>query len=452
VTFLREVFPSVLLPLSSNGRQLSDFQLGYALWGLLLFSLWYLRRSRKSETWILLGASMLLAVLLTPIPGLDLKLWTAVPALVRNITGNWVMNRLYLVLAGTVIFGAAAIMAGGMLDHPRRRRWLAVLLALGCVWSLVEAAKFAKGSRNGRRPPETAVDLLRPENVLLTSYSYLIFPQPPGTFTHGNADPAMEERLLARDTLAPIATNPAAALATGREVFSGYFGPSFQPGMSWLELPTPLTLEPHRRYLLACEFLKPEKAIGVLQFTGRSFFREYALPAYGGLKAFGAGGEHANWLSLWTSAPAAEKVTVRFLQASEAGTPGELAPFAHLRLFVYDPAVLPVQVEDWIPYRARVCSPAPAWLETPRMFQTGYVAAVNGRPAAVRKTPGGLVGIAVPAGDSRVKLVYRPPLGLAALFWVSLAGMGGLAAGAAGVFVKIAIEPLRHRGHGEGIL
>ncbi|MDD2762721.1 MAG: hypothetical protein PHE83_01970 [Opitutaceae bacterium] len=436
VSFLRQVFPAVLLPLSSDGRVLGDFQLGYALWGLLLFSLWHLWRVRQPAAWILLGASVLVALLLTPIPGLDLKLWNAVPALVRNITGNWAMNRLYLVLAGTVIFGAAAVMAGGVLDHPRRQRWLAVLLTLACAWSLVEAAKFAKGSRDGRRPPETAVDMLRPENILLTSYSYLIFPQPPGTFTHGNADPAMEERLLARDTLAPIATNPAAALATGQEVPAGHFDGYPQPDATELRLSAPLTLEPNRRYLLTCEFLKPEKTIGVFQLTGRSFFREYALPAYGGLKAFGAGGEHANWLSLWTSTPTAEKVTVRFLQAPEAGTPPELVPFAHLRMIAYNPAALPVQVESWVPYRARVRSPAPAWLETPRMFQTGYAATVNGKPATLRKTPDGLVGIAVPAGNSQVELKYRPPTGLAALFWISLAGMAGLVAGTVTIFLE----------------
>jgi len=432
VDLLRKVFPAVLLPLSSNGRLLGDFQLGYALWGLLLFSLWHLRRVRQPEAGILLGAAVLLVVLLTPIPGLNLKLWNAVPALVRNITGNWAMNRLYLMLAGTAIFGAAAVMAGGVLDHPQRFRLLAVLLALGCAWSLAEATKFAKGSRDGRRPPETAVDMLRPENVLLTSYSYLIFPQPPGVFTHGNADPAMEQRLLARDTLAPITTNPAIALATGRKVAAGQFQGFPWPDATELDLPGPLALEPGRRYLFTCDFLRPDKAIGVLQLAGRSFFREYALPAYGGPRAFGAGGMQADWLSLWTSAPAAEKVTVRFLPAPEAGGLEQLLPFARWRLLVYDPAALPVQVEGWIPYRARVRSPAPAWLETPRMFQTGYVATVNAKPAALRKTPDGLLGIAVPAGDSQVELEYRPPTGLAALFWVSLASMAGLVAGAAG--------------------
>ena len=49
-------------------------------------------------------------------------------------------------------------------------------------------------------------------------------------------------------------------------------------------------LEPGRHYLLECNFQKPGRAIGVLQLKGRTFFREYLLPEYGGSLAFGAGG------------------------------------------------------------------------------------------------------------------------------------------------------------------
>jgi hypothetical protein len=428
VYFLREAFPAVLLPLSSRGRLLGDFQLGYALWGILLFSLWHLRRIPRLEARLLLGFAVFLAVLLTPFPGLDFALWNAVPGFIRNITGNWVMNRLYLVLASTTIFGVAVMVAGGLLDTPLRRRALAALVALGSVWSMVETIKFTHGSRLDNRPPESAVDMLRPENVLITRFAYLIYPRLPDTFSHGVMDPQMEHRLLARDTFAPIIANSSAALAAGREISTGCLDRAALKGGSWLELTVPLTLEPGRRYLLACEFLKPARTIGVLQLAGRSFFREYALPEYGEPRAFGAGARHATWLSLWTTAPSAEKLTVRFYPAPEAGKLEELALLIHTRLLAYEQAALPVRVESWVPYRARVRSQTAAWLETPRMYQTGYTAVVSRVPASVCRSPQGLVCIAVPAGDCTVELSYRPPRGLVALFWMSMTSMLGLGA------------------------
>ena len=429
VHFLREVSPAVFLPLSPFGRLLGDFQLGYALWGVLIFCLWQLRRTLQLEVRVILGAAVLLALLLTPLPGLDLVLWNVVPAFIRNTTGNWVMNRLYLVLAGTVIFGAATV-ARGLFDESRRSRILAVLVAVGCAWSLVEAAKFAEGSRLLVRPPASATDLLRPENVSVTRFSYLIFPRLPDTFSHGVMDPQMEHRLLARDTFAPITSNSSAALAAGREISTGYFARAVSKENRWLELTVPLTLEPGLRYLLVCEFLKPASTIGVLQLAGRSFFREYALPEYGEPGSFGVGGRHAPWLSLWTTASAADKLIVRFYPAAEAGKLEALEPLIHTRFLTYEQAALPVRVESWVPYRARVRSQTAAWLETPRMYQAGYTAMVNRTPASVGRSPEGLVCIAVPAGDSIVELSYQPPSGLVALFWISMTSMLGLGAAA----------------------
>jgi hypothetical protein len=106
---------------------------------------------------------------------------------------------------------------------------------------------------------------------------------------------------------------------------------------------------------------------------------------------------------------------------------------AKVRLLGYDRDALPVRVDSWIPYRARVRSPEAAWLETPRVFQTGYEARVDGRPAEVRESPDALVAVAVPKGESSVELAYAAPAGLRLLFWLSLAGIiVSAAAGASG--------------------
>ena len=426
VHFLHEVYPAILLPLSPTGRSLGDFQLGYALYGLLLFGLWNLRRSRELEVRVLFGLAVFFVVLLSPLPGLDLALWRIIPGFIRNTTGNWAMNRLYVMLAGTIVFGVAAAAGAGPPTKTLRHHAVVGLVLLGCLWSLIEAAKFARGSRQLMHPSASAVDMLRPENVLVTRFAYFVYPRFPDTFSHGVMDPMMEARLLTCDTLDPITSNAAAALAAGREVAAGSFVHGKRPGINWLELTTPLALVPGRRYLLECDIQKPAEARGVLQLSGRTFFREYLLPASGGPRAFGAGGDHATWLSLWTTAPQAEKVTVLFIPDGVAEKLDELAPFAHLRLLEYNPAALPVQVEGWIPYQAAVRSPGPAWVETPRMYQPYYAASVNGARAEIRKSPDGLLCVRVPSGSSHVVVAYHAPWGLAALFWFSLTSMAGL--------------------------
>jgi uncharacterized membrane protein YfhO len=99
-------------------------------------------------------------------------------------------------------------------------------------------------------------------------------------------------------------------------------------------------------------------------------------------------------------------------------------------------------MDGWIPYRATVRSPADGWLETPRAFQSGYVATVNGQPAEVKESPEALVSVAVPRGDSAVQLEYRPPAGLRPLFWLSfLSAVAVLLVGAAKFILNLLGKP-----------
>jgi len=175
VYFLQQVFPGAFLPLSAIGRSLGDFQFGYALWGMLLFLIWGQRRVRKPEVLVPTAAAALLALLLLPIPFLDTGLWTLVPGFVRDVTGNWPMSRLYFPLAGATVAGAAAAVTCSVLDD-RARRTLSAIVAIGCLWSFSEAAKFAAGSKASAQPAASAVDSLRPENVQISRYSYSMTP------------------------------------------------------------------------------------------------------------------------------------------------------------------------------------------------------------------------------------------------------------------------------------
>lgn len=425
VNFLREVFPAVLLPLSPIAATLSDFQLGYGLWFLVGLSAWQFRREHAPEFRVLLIAAVILLVLLNPIHGLDLALWRTVPAFVRNTTGNWVMNRLYLILASLTVF-AVISWAGRHLTWSRR---LSILLGLACVWSLVEAGRFVSGAHAKQRPAGSEVDILRPENVAITRFAYLVFPKMPDSFNHAPVDPQMENRLLAPNNGSVVTTNLDAALAGGKVVAESTFlwAPD-EPNV--LRLEHGLRFEPGRRYVLEFTFLDPARARGIVRVSGPTFFREYLLPDYGGLRSFGVGGQHVNALSVWTGSAAPEDIMLRLFPAEDAGSVSALAPFARVRLLEYDEAILPVQIESWIPYRARVRSATAAWLETPRMFQSDYEAKANGAPVATRKSPDGLVAVAVPAGESHVELSYRAPRGLKFAWYFSVTAIAGSVTGA----------------------
>lgn len=420
VDFLRSVFPANLRPLSDNGQALSDFQIGYALAGLWLFLLWHFRQVRRSEARLLLGLGGVLFLLLLPVPKLDTLLWSAVPSFVRDITARWVMNRFYLVLAGLILFALAAAMAE-LLSEPRRERALRWLLVAGCLWSVWEARKFSHGSQVTAGNALAAPRTLPAENVMLTRYAYFVYPHLPPYFSHGVTDPHLENRLWPGSGSALLSDNFAAAHAAGTVLLQMEF--TRQRGAAEETLPRPLQLEPGKRYLLAFDFADP-RARGVLQFSGRTFFREYALPEYGEGRSFGLGGERRPLLPVWTSQPDGEEVTVRFIRTISPDQPVMARSLGRVTLLSYDPAALPVRVTSWVPYQAEVAASAPAWLETPRMFQQTYVARVNGAATEIRKSESGLVMVRVPTGTAQVELAYRPPLGLACSFWISLFSMG----------------------------
>ncbi len=428
--FLRDAFPGAFLPVSPKGRIITDFQLGYSLWAVLVFLVWSQCRVFRPAAAVLLAGALLLALLLIPIPGLNTALWAAVPAFVLNPTGTWPMSRLCLPLSAATVFSAAAYLSLDGAWPAWRRRAAAVAVAAACAWSLREAAKFAHGSFQSIPAQESAMDRLRPEAIQITRYSYSMFPEFPSTFTHGVADPYLENHLLARESLAPLEENARAAESEGRLEAAGDFRWASSPASPAAILDRTLRVEPGRFYVLKFDFANPENTRGLLQVSGAHLYREYTLPEYGGTRAFGAGGEHTDVLSVFTTA-GPEDLTLRFIPAKPPESDAARPPVARVSQLSYSREALPVRVRSWIPYRAEVRSPAAAWLETPRAFQTGYTATVDGQPAAVRRSPDAQVCVAVPQGASRVELAYEAPRGLRLLFAVSALSIVGVAAAAA---------------------
>ncbi len=421
--FLATVRPAVWLPLSQNGRALADFQLGYSLWFALGFGLWVAwgRRSAVMLAPLIVAAG--LALLLNAPSVLSQLLWSGVPAFVRNTTGNWAMNRLYLVQSGFIVFGIAAVVAARCPAGTRLPRAVAVTFAVGVLWSVVEAGKFAYGSHRLLRPPESGAMAVLPENVQITRFAYLVFPQLPPYFTHGVAEPALEQRLFRASDGALLSDNFAAA---ARGTLLGDFDFTAESGTEGkvLLLSKTLRLLPGEHYVLTFNYRAEPR--GLLQIKGATILREYALPEYGEAASFGFGRNRSPLLGLSNHTAVPQDVELRYFFDAGPGQPRPLSPFAGVHLTKYEPSSLPVFVEEWIPYRARVRSPEAAWLETPRMYQTTYEAQIDGKPAAVRKSPTGLVSVAVPAGESVVELRYVAPFGLLTLYWLSLGTLLGV--------------------------
>ena len=415
---LREVFPEVLLPLEQGGRTLASFQLGYSLWAVLLTSIILAWRTQSSAaTRLTLAAAVTFCVLLTPWPALAEWLWAAVPGFVRNTTGNWVMNRLYLVLASLVVVGAALVVRTRPALCSGRARLVGSVAAVMLVgWSLIEAHKFSVPSAIQRRAPESARTLLQPENIQITRFAYLVMSQLPDYFSHGVVDPSMEHRFFTEDgTL--LWSNLSAARASNPNqppMDLGRFRPAaLQPGV-W-EIQHRARLAAGKKYLLTLKVPSAEETPAVLQVVGESLFREYELPSSGLTKSFGSGPQSERSLPVWTSNQAGEPLTLRLIPNSPAD--GKALENWGAELVEFAPDALPAVVASWIPYRATVQTTQAGWLETPRSFQTHWTTSLGAD--RIRRSPQGLVMVRLDPGDTKFDLTYAPPFTFPLFFWNS---------------------------------
>jgi hypothetical protein len=416
VSSLRQAFPAVLLPASPKGLMPGNYQLGYTLWAVFIASLIYVRRLLKGAGVAALAVAAGVILLLYPTPGLQEALWTLVPAFVRNITGNHPAGRLYLELSSATLVAGAMLLSSA---PARAYRAALFVLLLGAGWSVWQANNFSPPEWVFRHTsgPDTSTAIMRTENVMVTRFAHIIFHKVPANYSDGVVAPELEYRLLRRGDYATLVDGKDAAADQSRSL-GVYDFMRAEDGLPWLELPQPIALSPGKRYILSLEANAGSvSATGILQIKGSSTLREYLLPAMGGDRAFGLGGSHSPHLPIWTSAPEGETVQVRFIP--QGMTVDQADRFARVRFGEYDAAALPVQVAAWMPYRARVQTGEACWFETPRDFQVGYKAFVNGLAADAAKSPDGLVMIPVPSGASEVEVRYVAPLGLRALFLLS---------------------------------
>ncbi len=438
VRSLETAFPGALLPVSEGANLLSDYQLGWSLWLLLLLGgSTTLFRPAVFRLSLVIGSGLLLLLLL-PIPHVTKPLWFLLPQSVCDLTFVWPMQRFYVLLGIMAVFLGYA--GAGAILPQRRGAQLALVggLLVALVWSASEAGRFLQGGLNSVASADESRVMHLPQNRTLTRYAYNSFPSAPPYFSHGYINPLWENRLLAPGSFREIGSNYQALSdkAMIGHVEGELTARRYGARSSFYELLPALAIEPGRRYALELDFAHPELA-GTLLITGPTVTREYYLPDSGvgvGLNrastAFGALPTGKRSVSLLSNSGELEKLLIQFVPAGALEQ--DISKFGQFILREYDPARLPVVVETWAPYRAKVISPAPAWLETPRIFIEGYRASANGREVPVARSPDGLVMLLVGAGESHVTLSYPGPLSLRLSYFLSLVAWIGLIV--AGIF------------------
>jgi hypothetical protein len=435
-------FPANFLPINPRITDLSDYQLGYSLLAALGASLLLLFKRRPRAAWAFALALLVIVPFTVPIPWLTTALWTHVPVWFVTVENVWPMQRLFLVATSLVAF-LAAIMLGPpeAVSATWKRAALVVAFLCGTVWSAHEAHKVIP-ALSRITPAETRMSY-SPENILLTRYAYSSFEYAPAYFSHSYMEPWFENRLLDWHTLEPTVTNADAAApvqaagpaaADPRLVQSGLLTAKQIPGSSFYRLLPQMVLNPGKHYALRLDFTEPERP-GTLQLMHPSLFREYQMPDSGAginradqfvlSRAFGSDATNSHVIPLTVSGTGPFAILAMFIADKSSG---ESYPYAKYWLYTYERSQLPIAVESWIPYRAKLKADAAAYLETPRMWLKGWKATVNGHATPTLRSPENLVMVPIAAGESRVALDYHPPPLLSAAFWVSAAGWLGMGA------------------------
>ena len=434
---IRKAYPDILRPISSTLDQPSDYQPGYGLLALAILALLAMPLLPRLPVFILCGAFLSVTCLFLPIPGFTHAFWTHMPGVVMQATNIWPMQRLVPIWALLVVFAFAAVYRGQSGVFSRWWFWglYCVSACLMLVWAGREAAPLLQRAFGTIQRSTYGQVLHMKHNALLTRYCFVSFAYTPSYYSHGYMDPLLEHRLL-RPDLSPLLSNAESAVRRGLRpapdpdgsalITSGTWRAINDNNTDYYNLSPRFAVPAFRRLALWLEPLQPGQP-GWLQILGEDVFREYMLPDSGiGVarrqppRSFGTLPTSSRVISLYTRHENERPLCINIAPGRSTGR--EEYDFARYELWSFTASDLPIQVKSWVPYRVIVNSPEPAMLETPRLWQRGYRARVNGRTVPVERSPDNLATFPVPAGQSDVTIKFVPSLGLELLYWVCLLG------------------------------
>jgi hypothetical protein len=155
---------------------------------------------------------------------------------------------------------------------------------------------------------------------------------------------------------------------------------------------------------------------------------DYVLPGDGlGSPSLGAGSAQRRTFFLRNPDRVGRSVLVLFWPSTAIDPAPGGSPFATLEVRAWLPEEQVVRIRSLIPAQIEVEADRAEWLESPKFWIPGYRARVDGTPAPVLRSAGGLVAVAVPEGLHRVELSYGGPWPLYAAYFLSLATWLGAA-------------------------
>lgn len=405
---------------------LGDIQIGYSLLALGVAGLFCLRT--RASVAALGGAFIALFVVLLPVPWLTAQIWTHVPAAILEVTNVWPGQRLYPILAALAAFLGLAATDRLSSFGKRWRLASAVLVLCAAAWSASEMRKLHRRGLAVAMGKSHSELVHRPENVNLTRSSYLLFGPFNIYFSHSRMEPFLETRLLDPATQEPfadggtIAKTPAPRESTALTPLT----------IDFVQTPTGVSdaaflIEPHSLYLLTFDFFGQELS-GTVQVASHTLAREYILPTSGMEKAFGSNDNGGRTIAVENRSDAPDQVRLLLLSKDAALKSDQLLARATAQRIDDLPRVL--RITSLMPFELTVNSPRAATLETPRVFIPGYRAVVNGRNEPVFSSVNKLAAVAIPAGETKVRVFYNADEAMVVTYFTAIVAWSLLILGA----------------------
>jgi hypothetical protein len=379
---------------------LSDIQLGFSLIAAAITGAFAVKSRRSAYT--LLGCMVAMLILLFPLPFVTERLWMLAPHAVLDVTNVWPMQRLYPLLAAIAVFAALSSAESASSPGKLKSAMLALMYAAGLCWSVSQAQIFYPVRDSDMMNPGDSARQFRRENISLTRSSFLIFGFVPSYFSHSSTDPFLETRLIDPATMRVFADG--STTPSGSEPPGTYEVPLSQETNG--NIVPQIPIGPRQTLLFQFDYLGREPS-GVLQFFGRTLFREYRLPSSGEPRSFGSGATNSRVVAIRNTNDRADSVRMNFLPASGADAAnGAPQAFARVTVSPVEPGGHVIELLSLIPFHVVVNSDRPALLETPKVFIPGYRARLNGLGVGVIKSGEGLVGVPLDAGKSDLIIDY----------------------------------------------
>jgi hypothetical protein len=398
---LQSVLHSAFPAFDGTREGTAGIQLGWTLWSIFVGAFIVLLRRKIASGIFIFLISMWLLLLLIPVPWLSFAAWHLAPERLIAMT-IWPDQRLYPILAAGIVVATALALRGQEKSGTRFYPLACGILCVGLGWNLQQAS--AIHHRTVAQNSAVSEARYRPENLILTRYSYALSGKEPAYFSNSWMDPEFESRILdkeldsAQDNAREMLSLPASAKATSHPL-----SPSAR-----LQLSGPAS------YLLTFDFTDSSSK-GEVTLRGAGIDRAFTLPRSGGPLAFGSESDCSKSIPVRLSAAGESTIEV---VSSVPGTSVRVIPF--------DSNALPIRVTSETPYRASLRASQAGYLETPKVFLEGYAATVNGQSVPVRISPDRLVAVPIPAGDSHVEVTYVGPPWLRRSWVLSLAVLAGL--------------------------